>query len=138
MTYSNWTVSEKKLSSVIYNNKGADQPAHQRSLIRNFVIFFLKRIISRLATSENFNFLASLFCQGDWFETCFVGNPDDRFSRVMASYISVKGQISKVQQIIILKKILRNGGYTIWLGSTSPNAQFIPNYSPQSREIAGL
>ena len=29
----------------------------------------------------NFNFLASLCSWGDWFETCYVGNPEDRFSR---------------------------------------------------------
>ena len=34
------------------NNKGADQPAHPRSLISAFVIPLLKSIISRLATSE--------------------------------------------------------------------------------------
>ena len=34
------------------NNKGADQPAHPRSLISASVIRFLKSIISRLATSE--------------------------------------------------------------------------------------
>ena len=34
------------------NNKGADQPAHPRSLISAFVIRFLKRIICKLATGE--------------------------------------------------------------------------------------
>ena len=34
------------------NNKGADQPAHPRSLISAFVIPLLESIISRLATSE--------------------------------------------------------------------------------------
>ena len=34
------------------NNKGADQPAHQRILISAFIIHLLKSIISRLATSE--------------------------------------------------------------------------------------
>ena len=29
----------------------------------------------------NFKFLASLCSLGDWFETLFVGNPEDRFSR---------------------------------------------------------
>ena len=30
---------------------------------------------------RNFHFLASHCSWGDWFETRFVGNPDDRFSR---------------------------------------------------------
>ena len=34
------------------NNKGADQPAHTRSLISTFVIRYLESIISRLASSE--------------------------------------------------------------------------------------
>ena len=59
---------------------------------------------------QNFNFLASLLSRGDWFETCFVGNPEDRFSRVVASYISVAcsaalGQILQLQQIIIFKQV---------------------------------
>ena len=33
-------------------NKGADQPAHMRSLISTFVIRYLESIISRLASSE--------------------------------------------------------------------------------------
>ena len=35
------------------NNKGADQPAHIRSLISTCVIRLLERIISGLATSKN-------------------------------------------------------------------------------------
>ena len=34
------------------NNTGADQPAHQRSLISAFVIRFLERAISELAADE--------------------------------------------------------------------------------------
>ena len=36
----------------VANNKGADQPAHVRSLISAFVIGSLERIISKLATGE--------------------------------------------------------------------------------------
>ena len=35
------------------NNKGADQPAHPRSLISAFVIHFLESTMSKLATNEN-------------------------------------------------------------------------------------
>ena len=34
------------------NNKGAEQPAHPRSLISAFVIHLLESIISKLATGE--------------------------------------------------------------------------------------
>ena len=40
------------LISVIVNNKGADQHAHPRSLISDFVIRLLESIISRHATGE--------------------------------------------------------------------------------------
>ena len=42
----------ENLSLVFANNKGADQPAHPRSLLSTFVIGILKSIISKLATSE--------------------------------------------------------------------------------------
>ena len=58
------------------NNKGADQSAHQRSLISAFVIRLLESIIF-----GHFNFLTSLCSCGDWFETRFDGNPEERFSR---------------------------------------------------------
>ena len=38
------------------SNKGADHPAHPRSLISTFVICFLESIISRLTTSKISNF----------------------------------------------------------------------------------
>ena len=34
------------------NNTGADQPAHPRSLISTFVIFFLESLICKLATGD--------------------------------------------------------------------------------------
>ena len=95
------------------------------------------------------NFLASLFSRGDWFETRFVGNPEDRFSRVLAAYISVAcstalGQILKVQQIIIFKKIMKrliirydNWGLIIWLRSTSSNKQFHSKLQPTERGNGG-
>ena len=66
------------------NITDADQPAHPRSLISAFVIRFLKSIIYKLATDENFNILASLCSRGDLFESRFVGNPEHRFCRVEA------------------------------------------------------
>ena len=50
---------------------------------------------------NNFNFLSNLFSRRDWF----VGNPEDRFSRVVACVAcsTALGQIFQVQQIITLK-----------------------------------
>ena len=38
------------------SNKGADQPAHARSLISAFVVRLMERIISKLATSDIYFF----------------------------------------------------------------------------------
>ena len=43
---------EKSCLRDFANNTGADRPAHSRRLISAFVIRFLERIISKLATSE--------------------------------------------------------------------------------------
>ena len=45
------------VQGVCTNNKGADQPVHPRRLISAFVIPFLERIISKLATSKSSIFL---------------------------------------------------------------------------------
>ena len=140
-TYSNWTATEKTCL-MICNNNGPDQPAHPRSLISNFVVCFLRRIIPRLASCEKkINFLSSLFSRRDWFETPFVGNPEDRFSGVMACVAcsTVLGQIFQVQQIIILKpNIMRR--LFIGLRSTSSNrpTQVIRNYVHRAGERRGL
>ena len=49
---SKWALTRENLPSGFANNKGADQPAHMRSLISTFVIHLLESIISRLALSE--------------------------------------------------------------------------------------
>ena len=45
-------LTRENLSSGVANNTGADQPAHQRSLISTFVIRILESIICKLATDE--------------------------------------------------------------------------------------
>ena len=99
------TADCENLSSVICNNKGADQPAHPRSLISNFVDCFLDESYLHLLR-EKFQFLASLFSRRDWFKSRFVGNPEDRFSRVVACVAcsTALKHILQVQQIIILGK----------------------------------
>ena len=47
-----WASTLENLSSLLAKNKGADQPAHPRSLISVLVIRLLKSIISKLATSK--------------------------------------------------------------------------------------
>ena len=69
------------------NNTGADQPVHPRSLISAIVIRFVEVIICKTGYRWNFNFLASPCSLGDWFETRFVRNPEDRFCRDEAQMI---------------------------------------------------
>ena len=70
-----WALSRENLSSVFFNNTVTDQPAHPRSLISAFVVHFLESFTCKLATGK-----ISVFCSwGDWFETRFVRNPEDRF-----------------------------------------------------------
>ena len=47
-----WALTQEILSSGFANNKGADQPAHLRSLISAFVMQLMESSISKLTTSE--------------------------------------------------------------------------------------
>ena len=78
--YITWATSWENLFEPYANNKGADQPAHSRSLISTFVVHYLDSIII-----ENFKTLASLCSWADRFETYLVGNPKDRFSHDVAA-----------------------------------------------------
>ena len=95
---------------------------------------------------EKFQFLSSLFSRRDWFKIRFVGNPEDRFSRIVACVAcsTALGHILQVQQIMILKEIMRrlfiryiNGSHNILLRSASSKTQVIRNYAPQSQGTAG-
>ena len=59
----------------------------------------------------NFNFLASLCSWGDWFETRFVGHPEDRFSRDEAQILWVVFQFKSYPQFFIK----RNRGFDLIL-----------------------
>ena len=66
------------------NNKGADQPAHPRSLISAFVVRYLDNIIPLVSISEISSlYLASVAAQ-DGLCLTWSQTPEDRFSRDMA------------------------------------------------------
>ena len=70
------------------NNKGADQPAHRRSLISTFVVRCLDSIITLVFTSEISSFyLISVTAQAGL--SYLVGNPEDRFSRGVAQFFCI-------------------------------------------------
>ena len=67
---------ENNLSWWFANNKGADQPAHSRSLISAFVIRFLESIIYRLATNK-----ISVFYLVSVDDETGLSLPEDKFCR---------------------------------------------------------
>ena len=66
-----WATSWGNLILPYANNKGADQPAHPRSLIIIFVVRCLDSIISLVSVSENWSL----------FESFLVANPEEGFCR---------------------------------------------------------
>ena len=59
----------EKTLTLLHGNKGADKPAHLRTLVSAFVICYLESAIVQLAQSmPNFTILASLCGSADWFE----------------------------------------------------------------------
>ena len=68
------------------NNKGADQPAHPRSLISAFVIYILVSRDIKTCYKRSFTILTSLCRCAGWFWYDLIGNPVDRFCRVAAHY----------------------------------------------------
>ena len=64
------------------NNKCADQPAQMHSLMSAFVICLLESMLSIwTCRKHNCNFVASLSTWARWFESLFVQNPRQVFSR---------------------------------------------------------
>ena len=68
------------------NNKGADQPAHQRSLISAFVISLLESIISRLAMSVFSIFWLVCVAEETGLSLVLSETPKTGFFRVKAHY----------------------------------------------------
>ena len=65
------------------NNKGADQPAHPRSLISAFVVHCLDSMISLVSISEIPSLL--LVSEAEQASLSYlVANPEDRFSHEVA------------------------------------------------------
>ena len=83
-----WSMSWENLYMIYANNKGADQPAHLRSLISAFIVHCLDNI--RLILHQKFKTLASLCSGAGQFESYLVANTRDRFSHDMAQiwYVS--------------------------------------------------
>ena len=75
-----WATSWENLFMPDANNKGADQPAHQCSLISAFVVCCLDSITPLVSITKNFP-LPSFCSWAGQFQSTLVANPEDRFSR---------------------------------------------------------
>ena len=71
------------------NNKGADHPAHPRSLISAFVVRCLDGIIPLDSISEISSYRPNFCGYVDRFEFNLVANPEDRFSPDEAQGLNV-------------------------------------------------
>ena len=76
----------------IVNNKGADQPVHLGSLYLLIGKYHIKPCCKR-----NLTILASLCRSAGWFESHFVVNPGDQFSRFEAHKHANMYHMVKVQ-----------------------------------------
>ena len=86
---------QENLTLFYTNNKGADQPEHLPGLIIFFVNSLSVKAFNTLTSSyyaQNFNILASLCSGTDWFESYFIRNPEDSFSRAR-SILGIKGLV---------------------------------------------
>ena len=82
-----WATSQENLSSGV-GEQQRRRPACASAQSDQCLCYSLFRKDHMEACYEgNFNFLASLCSWGDLFETRFVGNPKDRYSRVAAHMI---------------------------------------------------
>ena len=70
------------------NNKGADQPAHQRRLISTFVVRCLDRMICILAISKVTRFKRTSVAEQAGLTLTWSKIPDDMFSRVVARIVT--------------------------------------------------
>ena len=68
------------------NNKGADQPAHPRSLINAFVVRCLDSIISLDSIAEISRFLLAYVATQAGLCLAWLETPEDTFCRVVAQY----------------------------------------------------
>ena len=85
------------------NNKGADQPAHPRSLISAFVVRCLDSVMSLVSVTKISSLvLASVAEQASWSRT-WSETPEDMFSHGAAHMIKVTVRIkSTCQQDLLL------------------------------------
>ena len=69
------------------NNKGADQPAHPRSLINAIVVHCIDSKIPQVSISEMSSFYLASVAEQAGFSHTRLQTPENRFSRDVAQII---------------------------------------------------
>ena len=77
----NWVSSRENLSSAVCEQHRRRPACASAQSDKRLCYSLFGKYHTKTCFKWNLNFLVSLFSWGDWFETCFVGNPEDRFSR---------------------------------------------------------
>ena len=126
----NWATSWQNLLLSYANNKGADQPAHPRSLISTCVVRCLDSIIPLVSISEILSiYLASLTARAGlcltWSQTT------KRFSRDEAQLYVIIALIYCFVQLLI-------DGHQSWLNETNNTFSLIYMYNPNTAIIRVL
>ena len=85
---SKWALSWENMLVLYATNKGADQPAHPRSLSSTFVGRCLDSIISLVSIFAISWLLTCFYSWAEWFESYLVKTPEDRFSHDEAQIIT--------------------------------------------------
>ena len=70
----------RKLVMSYANNKGADQPAHPRSLISAFVVCFLDSVMSLVSVTKLSSFMLASVAEQASLSLTWSETPEDPFS----------------------------------------------------------
>ena len=120
---------------MICNNKGPDQPAHPRSIISNFVVSFLRRIIPRLALcKKNVNYLSSLF---SWDSLCRKPRRQVFSRRGLCCLLDSSRTNTSSATDNNIKNIYNEEDILTGIAVFDCTLHRLRNYCPQSRGTAG-
>ena len=89
------------------NNKGADQPAHPRSLISAFVVRCLDSVMSLVSVTNISSLVLASVAEQASLSLTWSGTPEDTFSHGAAQLISLP-LLYAAEFLTVLKEILIN------------------------------
>ena len=84
-----WALMQENLSSVVCEQQRRRPACISAQTDQSLCYSLFGKYHIYPCYRRNFNFLASLCSWYDWFESRFVGNPEDRFCHVEAHFIAI-------------------------------------------------